>query len=79
MRKKIKCLFWSPPPPLQIVTIPNFPSGAPIFECTGVTLADTESGRWKCWQLKGPIIRKKWIVITSIPGQYIDEALANHG
>ena len=45
----------------------------------GVTLADTGSGRWKCWQLKGPIIHKKWIVITSIPGQYIDEAFANHG
>ena len=26
-----------------------------------------------------PIIRKKWIVITSIPGQYIDKAFANHG
>ena len=43
-------------------------SGAPTFECTGVTLADTGSGRWKCWQLKGPIMRKERIVITSIHG-----------
>ena len=77
MRKKKSSVCFGPP--LQIVTIPNFPSGAPIFECTGVTLADTGSGRWKCWQLKASIIRKKWIVITWIPGQYIDEALANHG
>ena len=49
------------------------------FECAGVTLADTGSSRWKCWQLKGPIIHNKLIVITSIPGQYIDEAFANHG
>ena len=51
----------------------------PTFGCAGVTLADTGSGRWECWQLKGPIIHKKWIVITSIPGQYIDDAFANHG
>ena len=76
MRKKIKCLFWIP---LLIVAISNFPSGAPTFGCAGVTLADTGSGRWKCWQLKEPIIHKKWIVITSIPGQYIEEAFANHG
>ena len=50
-------------PSLQIVTISNFPSGAPIFECTGVTLADTGSGRWKCWQLKGPIIRKNGLLL----------------
>ena len=67
--------------PLLIVAISEFffPSGAPTFERTGVTLADTGSGRWKCWQLKGPIKCKKWIAITSIPGQYIDEAFANHG
>ena len=76
MRKKSNVCFG---PPLQIVTIPNFPSGAPIFECTGVTVADTGSGRWKWWPLKGPIIRKKLIVITSISGQYINEAFANHG
>ena len=76
MRKKSNVCFG---PHLQIATIPNFPSGAPIFECTGVTLADTGSGRWKWWQLKGPIIRTKLIVITSISGQYIDAAFANHG
>ena len=76
MHKKFKSLFWIP---LQIVTIFNFPSGAPNFECTRVTLADTGSGRWKGWQLKGPIIPKEWIVIASIAGQYIDEAWANHG
>ena len=76
MRKKLNICFGSP---LQIVAISNFPSGAPTFECAGVTLADTGSGRWECWQLKGPIIHKKWIVITSIPGQHIDEAFANHG
>ena len=32
MRKKSNVCFG---PPLQIVTISNFPSGAPIFECTG--------------------------------------------
>ena len=74
--KKSNVCFGSP---LQIVAISNFPSGAPTFESAGVTLADTGSGHWKCWQLKGPIIHKKWIVITSIPGQYIDEAFANHG
>ena len=61
MRKKSNVCFGSP---LQVVTISNFPSGAHTFECTGVTLADTGSGRWKCWQLTGPSIRKKWIVIT---------------
>ena len=76
MRKKSNVCFGSP---LQIVAIFNFPSGAPTFECAGVTLADTGSSRWECWQLKGPIIHKKWIVITSIPVQYIDEAIANHG
>ena len=76
MRKNSNVCFGSP---LQIVAISNFPSGAPTFECAEVTLADTGSGRWECWQLKGPIIYKKWIVITSIPGQYIDEAFGNHG
>ena len=68
-----------PPPPLQIIAISNFLSDAPTFQCTRVTLADTGSGHCKCWLMKGPIIRKKWIVITSIPAQYIDEAFANHG
>ena len=76
MRKKSNVCFESP---LQMVTISKFPLGAPNFECTGVTLADMGSGRWKWWQLKGLIIRKKWIVITSIPGQYIDESFVNHG
>ena len=69
-------LFWIP---LQIVTIFNFLSGAHTFECTAVTLADTGSGHRKCWQLKGPIIHKEWIAITSIPGQYIYEACESHG
>ena len=29
--------------------------------------------------VEGADYTQKWIVITSIPGQYIDEAFANHG
>ena len=60
--------------PIQILTISNFPWGATTLGCTGVTLADTGSDRWKCWQLKGSIICKEFIVIISSPGQYIYEA-----
>ena len=76
MRKKSNVCFGSF---LQLFTISDFLSDVLTFLCTEVTLADTGSGRWKFKQLKGPIIPKKWIVITSIPGQYIDEASANHG
>ena len=31
-----------------------------------------------CLQLNGILIPKKWIVITSIPGQFTDEMLASH-
>ena len=66
-------------PHYKSLQFPTFLRVHPPLACAGVKLADTGSGRWKCWQLKGPIIHKKWIVITSIPGQYIDEAFANHG
>ena len=74
MHKKIKCLFWS--------SLTNRYNSQLSFGCTHLRVHwghARRHGKRSLEMLKGPIIRKKWIVITSFPGQYIDEALANHG
>ena len=58
-------------PPYKSLQFPTFLQAHPPLSTMGSRSQTREAVAGKCWQLKGPIMRKKWIVITSIPGQYI--------
>ena len=66
--------------PCKSLQFPTFLRAHPPFGELGSRSQTRKTvRRWKFWEFEGTIIRKKWIVITSNPGQYTDEAYANQG
>ena len=66
-------------PPYKSLQLPTFLRVHSHPSALGSRLKTREAVAANVDSLGGPIIHKKWIVITSIPGQYIGEAFTNHG